>query len=53
MSAWISQKLNDRIRLGVFVALACDADYQRLSHRCAESARLTIKQALEVLEETK
>ncbi len=41
----------DRIRLEVFVALACDADYQRLSHGLGTySTSVTIAQALEVLQ---
>ena len=42
----------DRIRLQVFIGLACDADYQRLASltgSLAPSANLTIAQALEVL----
>jgi hypothetical protein len=42
-------KLEDHIRLGVWIALACDADYRTLSNGSSKAARTTIAEALEVL----
>ena len=42
----------DRNKLKMFIDLACDADYQRLSNGSGwRSASLTIAQALEVLDD--
>lgn len=40
----------ERIKVEVFIGLACDADYQRLATGSSLAARLTIAEALEVLE---
>lgn len=40
----------DRIRLQVFISLACDADYQRLSNGLSVyGGTVTIAEALEVM----
>jgi len=39
----------DRVRTEVFISLACDGDYRKLSNGSSAAARLTIAQALEVL----
>lgn len=39
----------ERIKLEVWIDLACDADYQRLANGTSLAARLTIAEALEVL----